>query len=124
MSKSSFISIRVIAYLYIQHIILLFFAILNCKWWPFSLASATFGRVNIGYKFLQTFGKSTVHLQGLFVLFHPYFIYIRIVNFAKKSFCVDRQLVTESKKDFRSLKMFQRSRYNVQFNSWLHVKGS
>ena len=47
-SKLSFISIRVIAYLYIQHIILLFFTILNCKWRPFSLASATFGRVNVG----------------------------------------------------------------------------
>ena len=80
--------------------------------------------MNVGYKFLQTFGKSTVHLQHLFILFRPNFIYIRIDNFAKKSFCVDRQLVAESKKDFQSLKMFQRSRYNIQFNSWLHVKGS
>ena len=79
---------------------MVFFAILNCKWWPFSLASATFGRVNIGYKFLQTFGKSTVHLQGQFVLFHPNFIYIRIDNFTKKSFCVNRQLFAESKEDF------------------------
>ena len=39
-------------------------------------------------------------LAGSVRTFHANFIYIRIDNFTKKSFCVNRQLFTESKEDF------------------------
>ena len=72
-SKLSFISIGVIAYLYIQtyHPILRHFELQMAA--IFTYIGPHFGRVNVGYKFLQTFGKSTVHLQGLFILFPSIF---------------------------------------------------
>ena len=104
----AYLSLYLFTYLYITHMSNIRHFKLQMA--AFSLARPTFGRVHVSYKVLQTFGKSTVHLQGLVIFFHPNFIYIQIGNFAEKSFCVERQLVTESKKDFWSLKMFQRSR--------------